>query len=152
MTGHDPVVESGMPYAYFEHISDMGIEAAGETLAAAVESGVEAVLNAMFDLDTIDEAASVEVTASARDVETLFVEVINEVISLQGRDELALKRLHVDKISYNGEITLSGVAYGEKFDPEKHDVRTEVKGATYSGLSYNNGVGGVHVLRCVIDV
>ncbi len=153
MTEKMPVIKSGMPYTYSEHISDIGIEARGSGLLSAFEAGVEAALNIMFNLDTIDEKVSVEVAAEAGDIELLFVEVINEVISLQGRDELALKRIKADSIEKrDGGFAFRGAAWGEKFDPARHEVRTEVKGATYSGLSYNNGEGGEHVLSCVLDV
>ncbi|MFQ5735535.1 MAG: archease [Thermodesulfobacteriota bacterium] len=141
-----------MPYSYSEHISDIGIEAVGADLASAFEAGVEATLNIMFDLDAIEEKVCVEVRAEAGDVETLFVEVINEVLSLQGRDELALRRLKVEEISTGDGFALRGKAFGESFDAARHGPGTEVKGATYSGLFYNNGEGGVHVLRCVLDV
>lgn len=153
MTGRTAVLESGMPYAYTEHISDIGIEASGNSVEAAFEAGAEAALNIMFDLDTIEESERVAVTAEAPDIALLFVEVLNEVISLQGLGELALKRVGNAGISETDVgFAFSGTAYGERFDPARHGVKTEVKGATYSGLSYNNGEGGVHTLRCLLDV
>ena len=142
-----------MSYTYSEHIADIGIEAAAESLSAAFEFGVEAMLNLMFDLTTVDECVSFPITAEARDIELLFVEVLNETLSIQGVNELALKRLKVDNIKTEGaRVMLAGTVYGEKFDRQKHIVKTEVKGATYSGLSYNKGVGGAHILKCVLDV
>ncbi|MBI5970987.1 MAG: archease [Deltaproteobacteria bacterium] len=142
-----------MPYAYREHIADMGIEASAGTLAGAFEAGVEAMLNLMFDLSTIEESLSFPVAATGRDIELLFVEVLNETLSIQGLRGLALKRIKVDSIKTDDDrVALSGIVYGEKFDRQKHVVKTEVKGATYSGLFYNSGEGGTHVLRCVLDV
>lgn len=141
-----------MGYSYSEHISDIGIRASAATLEGAFEQGAEATLNVMFGLDTIDEKVSVEITAEASDIELLFVEVLNEALSLQSRDELALKRLKANEIkSAGGRYRFSGTAYGEPFDREKHEVRTEVKGATYSGLFYIQEAGE-HVLHCILDV
>ncbi len=142
-----------MPYSYTEHISDIGIRAEGDTLAAAFESGVEAVLGVMFELDTIDERLDVPIIARAREADLLFVEVINEVISMQGRDALALKRLKTDELkNTDNGFVYRGTAYGEKLNLDKHGVKTEVKGATYSGLRYNKGEGGTHILECILDV
>ncbi len=142
-----------MPYSYIEHISDIGIRAEGETLAAAFESGVEAVLGVMFVLATVDESVKVAIQADAFDIELLFVEVINEVLSMQGRDGLALKRLETRALEKTDKgFVFTGIAYGERLNLDKHEVRTEVKGATYSGLSYNEGKGGRHVLECILDV
>jgi len=142
-----------MPYSYYEHVSDIGIRAEGRTLEEAFACGVEAALGVMFDLDTVDDAASVEVRATAPEIDLLFVEVINEVLSLMGRDELALKGVRDVKIERDasGEFAFSAAAYGERFDIDKHTVETEVKGATYSGLNYEES-DGAHVLTCILDV
>jgi len=142
-----------MPYTYTEHIADVGIEATGASLPEAIESGVEAMLNLMFDLSTVDEREGFPIMVEAREIELLFVEVLNETLSIQGLHGLAIKRLKVDAIKTGEEeVVLTGTVYGEGFDAKKHVVKTEVKGATYSGLSYNNGEGGTHILRCVLDV
>jgi SHS2 domain-containing protein len=142
-----------MPYKYFEHISDIGMEASAPTLEETFIDGVEGMLSVMFDLETIGEEVSVEISAEAPEVDLLFVETLNEVLSVQGRDDLALKKLTGVEITRTGGLfTLTGTARGEGMDLERHGVKTEVKGATYSGLFYNNGEGGMHVLKCVLDV
>lgn len=111
------------------------------------------MLNCMFGLETIEEKNSVEIIAEAGEVDLLFVEVLNEVLSIQGRDGLALKRLEAGKISSaDGRLTFKGSAFGESFAPEKHAVKTEVKAATYSGLKYSRGEEDGHILECVLDV
>jgi SHS2 domain-containing protein len=45
-----------------------------------------------------------------------------------------------------------GTAYGEPLDLEKHIVKTEVKAATYAGLSYKKVAEKKHVLECILDV
>jgi SHS2 domain-containing protein len=142
-----------MPYSYFEHISDVGLRASAKTLPRAFEEGAAAMLAVIFDLDTIDEVMNVGITARARLVELLFVEVLNEILSIQGRDELALKRLETIEIKrVDGDFVYRGTAHGEALDRSRHGLKTEVKGATYSELYYNGGEGGEHVLKCVIDV
>ncbi|MBI5562956.1 MAG: archease [Deltaproteobacteria bacterium] len=142
-----------MPYSYVDHVSDVCIRAEGKSLAGAMEAGVEAMLNVMFGLEAIGETVSVAINAEAREPELLFVEVLNEVVSQQGLGELALRRIETHGIKEeNGRLIYSGTAYGERFDRARHAVRTEVKGATYSALTYNKGEGGTHVLTCVLDV
>lgn len=141
-----------MTYSYYEHVSDIGIRAEGGTLEEAFTSGVEACLGVMFDLETIEPVEGVEVVAEAPEVDLLFVEVLNEVLSLLGRDELALRTIEGARLERTDEgWTFTGTARGEKYDPHRHPVETEVKGATYSGLAYRK-VDGAHVLTCVLDV
>lgn len=144
-----------MTYSYIEHISDVCIRAQGQTLEEAFEAGAEAMLNCMFGLETIEENNSVEIIAEAGAIDLLFVEVLNEVLSVQGRDGLALKRLKAEAIQLNPRgknLYFKGSAFGEKFSPEKHAVKTEVKAATYSGLRYSRGDKDGHILECVLDV
>lgn len=144
-----------MPYTYYEHVSDIGIRAEGETLEEAFDSGVSATLAVMFDLDTVGAGVEAEVAADAPELDLLFVEVINEVLSLMGREELALKGMkgsHVKKNEKTGGYEFTGTAFGEKFDMDRIVVETEVKGATYSGLEYSRGPGGEHVFTCILDV
>ena len=141
-----------MPYSYMEHISDVGIRAEGKTLEEAFESGAEAALNVMFDLETIEHTIKITFGADAPDLAALFVEVLNETLSIQDRHSLAVKSLKVDEIKKTaaGHIFI-GTLYGEPFDREKHEVKTDVKAATYSGLKYYEK-DGLHVFECVVDV
>lgn len=141
-----------MPYSYMEHVSDVGIRAEGKTLEEAFESGAEAALNVMFDLETIEHTIKITFGADAPDMAALFIEVLNEALSIQDRHGLALKKLEADEIrKTNAGYIFIGTLYGEPFDREKHEVKTEVKGATYSGLKYYEK-GGTHVFECVVDV
>ncbi|TAN64364.1 archease [bacterium] len=141
-----------MPYSYIEHTADIGIRAVGKTLEEAFEAGAEAMLSIMFELKTINEAKSVKITATAPEIDLLFVEVLNEILSIQGRDMLALIRLERVKIKKTASgFAFTGYALGEPLDLKKHEVKTEVKGATYSGLRYSLSDSG-HQLECILDV
>ncbi len=141
-----------MTYRYLEHMADMGIESEGDSLCSAIEDGALAVLNLFFDLNTITEKSSITVRARAGSIEALFVEVLNELISLRDRDQMALKRLITTEFTEEeGSFSYRGEAYGEPFDMENHAVKSEVKAATYSGLRYEE-VNGRHILRCLLDM
>ena len=141
-----------MPYNYLEHAADVGIMATGATIHEAFESGAEALLNIMYDLDTIECTRELPVTGEAEDIALLFVEVLNEILSLQDIEGIALKKLTAEEIGeHDGIYRFTGVAGGEPFDAEKHTVRTEAKAATYAGLDYRVE-DSKHILQCIIDV
>ena len=153
-----------MPYSYLEHAADIGIRAEGATMAEAIEAAAEATLGVIFGLDTISEGTSVAIKAEAPEPALLLVEVLNELLSIQDRDGLALKRLETKDIAESeGVLVFTGSAFGETLDPKTHELKTEVKAATYSGLSYSikdsastegpaSIKGPKHVFECVIDV
>ena len=141
-----------MGYSYLEHVSDIGILAYGDSMEDAFRSGAEALLNIVFDLDTIGTDIAVPIEARAPEPELLFVEALNELISVLDRDGLALKGIRDVRIfEGTGGFSMSAVAYGESFSADLHTVKCEVKGATYSGLSYELK-DGKHTFTCVVDV
>src|SRR3989337_185138 len=131
-----------MPYTYLDHEADVGIRATGSTLEEAFEQGAKAMLNVMWDISTIE----------ARDIPELFVEALNEILFKQDVEGLALARFQVNGISMmNGRYRLTGIAYGEPLNFEKHTVKTEVKAATYAGLRYEEKEGR-YMVQCILDV
>jgi SHS2 domain-containing protein len=143
-----------MGYAYLDHISDIGIKASGESMEEAFKCGAEAVLNIFFDTEAISDEISITIKAKAPSpsIDLLFIESLNELISIQDRESLALKGIRDVEIKEGPEgLSFTASAYGESFRPDKHKVKCEVKGATYSGLSYEV-TNGIHTFTCVVDV
>ncbi|MEE9543723.1 MAG: archease, partial [Thermodesulfobacteriota bacterium] len=126
-----------MGFSYLEHVSDVGFLAYGESIEEAFKSGAEALLNIVFDLDTIGDDITVPITAHAPAPELLFVESLNELISILDSEGLALKGIREVRISKERDgYSFNATSYGEKFNADIHTVKCEVKGATYSGLTY----------------
>jgi SHS2 domain-containing protein len=141
-----------MPYTYLDHEADVGIRALGSTLEEAFEQGAKAMLNVMWDISKVEERQSVSIECAAGDIAELFVETLNEILSQQGIEELALARLQVNKIANaDGRYELKGTAFGELLNLDKHTVKTEVKAATYAGLRYEVK-DGQHMVQCILDV
>lgn len=145
-----------MTYRYLDHPSDVAIRAEGASAKEALEEGARAMLNVIFELSSLEESteesAQVSLSAEAPEMETLFIEVLNELLSVQDRDALALKRLKAVSIDKTPEgYVFKGIAYGERFRPGETEVKTEVKAATYSALSYRIE-GERHIFKFVIDV
>ena len=141
-----------MGYAYLDHISDIGIKASGESIEEAFKYGAEAVLNIFFDTEEVGDEISVTFKAKAPSIDLLFIESLNELISIRDTESLALKSIRDVKIKEGTDgFSFIASAYGESFSPDKHLIKCEVKGATYSGLSYEVK-GGIHTFTCVVDV
>src|SRR3972149_5871010 len=141
-----------MPYGYLEHISDVDIHAEGQSVNEALSCAAEAMLNVMFELTDIKETVDATFGVESTEIPLLFVEVLNEILSIQDRHSFAFKRLAVKEIkNKDSRWIFIGTVYGEPFNPDKHAVKTEVKGTTYSGLAYR-AEDGRHIFECVVDV
>ncbi len=135
-----------------EHTADMGIHVEADSLTSAFEESAEAMLNLMFELDSIKETESVTFGVHAKDLPMLFVEVLNEILSIQDRHSLAIKRLLAREVKKdNQEYLFVGTIRGEPFDESRHPVKTEVKAVTLSGLKYEEK-DHRYIFECVFDL
>jgi len=141
-----------MPFEYLEHEADIGILAKGNSLEEAFEEGAKAMFNVMADIERVEAKTEVEVGCEAADVPSLFVEWLNALLAQGGLKNLIFSRFRVNAIeSGEGAFKLKAEARGEELNSEKHNVKTEVKAATYSGLKFEEREGKFY-LQCVLDI
>jgi len=136
-----------MTFEIFEHKADVGIRGRGKTLEEAFEGAAIAMFSVMVDLKTVQPLETFEIEVSASDEEALFVEWLNELLSLADLNDMVFSEFDVE-ISEN---RLKGRAAGEKLDLKRHEPKTEVKAATYSSLLVKNE-NGSYVAQCIVDV
>ncbi|MDH4226391.1 MAG: archease [Deltaproteobacteria bacterium] len=135
-----------------EHTADIGIRAEGAALEEVVEAAAEALLNSVFDLESVSSSISVSFGAEAPDEAAAIVEALNELLFIIDRHSLAVKRLRTVKvIKKAGSVLIIAAAHGEPFNEQRHEVKTEVKAATYSGLKYEEK-DVTCSFECVLDV
>ncbi len=110
------------------------------------------MLAAMANVEKVEEKQRFVQRCTAPDIPSLFVEWLNELLYQREVNDVLFASAHVTRLKQGtGGWTLDGVACGEPLDPQRHQVYTEVKAATYSGLDYRTD-GGCYVVQCVVDV
>ena len=141
-----------MGYVYLEHGADIGLRAEGASIEEAIAGGAEGLFGLAFNLTDISETIAVTFSVTADDIPLLFVEVLNEALSIQDYHALAFKALTDCGVTETGGVLrFIGTLRGEALDLEKHEVKTEVKAATYCGLEYKKE-DNLHILQCLLDV
>jgi SHS2 domain-containing protein len=140
----------------FEHIADVGVRGWGRTVEDAFIGGAEAMLGVMFDTSKVEGRREVDIECGADDLEALFVEWLNALLTKRDLEGMVFVKFEV-RIEDGPEDgddakVLHGKAFGDAFDPEVHDVRTEVKAATYSQLKVGRDADGRFVAQCIVDV
>jgi SHS2 domain-containing protein len=141
-----------MAYSYLDHEADMGIRAEGESVEEAFCEGAKAMFNVMADIKEVKAIKKVEVHCESDSIPKLFIEWLNELLSLADMETLLLSEFKIDKIKTEEALfVIDGQAFGEGISPERHRLKTEVKAATYSGLRYEVK-GKRHILQCVVDL
>jgi SHS2 domain-containing protein len=137
-------------FELLDHEADVGIRSWGKTVEEAFENGARAMFSIMVNLEGVTPQGGIKVEAAADDYESLFVEWLNELLAQRDITEMVFSEFTVH-IKRNEGLHLSGTARGEHLNQEKHDIRTEVKAATYFGLK-SGKKDGLHFFQCVLDI
>ncbi len=122
---------SNKRYEFFEHTADVGLRIFGDTLEDLFVNAADGLFGLITEVEKIEEKEAVDFTLKAEGKEDLLVRWLSELLFRFEVDGLLFKRFRVFQV--NGK-SLSAKAYGEKFDPARHELKTEVKGVTYHQL------------------
>jgi SHS2 domain-containing protein len=118
-------------FEIIEHTADFGIKARGRSLKELFFNLAGGMLEAVADIDTVEEKERRESALEAPDTEELLVSFFRELIYLQSAEEMVFRRVEIEEA---GPARLRAAAVGEKIDPGRHDLRAEIKAVTYHQL------------------
>jgi len=141
-----------MGFSYLDHEADVGIRAEGNSVEEAFCEGAKAAFNVMVELKQVEPEKKIDIHCESKSLDLLFIEWLNELLSLADMNSMLFSEFRIDKIkNERNKYIIDGSALGEKIDPKKHRLKTEVKAATYSGLKYEVK-GKKHYVQCVLDL
>jgi len=132
----------------FPHGSDVGIRGFGEDAAEAFANAAMALTSVIVEPERVRTLTEVAIACAAEDLEILFLDWINAIVSRMAIDGLLFGRYEV---TLKGGA-LEGVAHGEPVDPRRHTPAVEVKGATLTELKVERSATGRWTAQCVVDV
>jgi SHS2 domain-containing protein len=130
-------------FEFIEHTADTGLIAYGETLAEAFANAAYGMFLIIADPDDVKEVESRRVTVSELDTEALLFAWLNDLIYLFDVETLIFKRFDIVEF---GDEKLMAICYGEKYDPSRHHLKTEIKSATYHMLEVDRERNTVRVI------
>ena len=135
-------------YEILEHTADVGLIAHGRTPAEVFEHTAEGMYALMTDLAALTEREQREVRVSAADREHLLVAWLLELLFLTETEGLLFRRFAVD---LEDGAALRGRAFGEPFDPGRHETGVAVKAVTHHLLELREDPDGFHA-RVLFDI
>ncbi|MFP3189551.1 MAG: archease [Sulfolobaceae archaeon] len=139
----------GKKYEFFDHTADIGIKAYGRDLNEAFENAALAVFEVITDTSKVEPKESREIEIDGMDLENLLYRWIESLLVYCDSELFLFGKFKV-KIDLEN-LRLNAIAWGEKFNPDKHERRTVVKAMTYHEMSIvktNNG----YELTFVVDI
>jgi SHS2 domain-containing protein len=134
-------------FSEFDHSGDIGIEAYGRSLAEVLIHLTHGLFTLMYK-GTVGGEIERRVRIQSNSSEDLLVDWLSEVLSLSAvHGELYGKV----KVKHMRKNHVEALLYGERLDPVKHELRFEVKAATYHGLCLEKR-GDKLVARVIFDL
>jgi tRNA nucleotidyltransferase (CCA-adding enzyme) len=137
-----------MPWEHFSHQADMGIRGRGRSKEEAFEQAGLALTAVVTDLEKVQPTTSITIQREDADDELLFAEWVNALVYEMATRKMLFSRF---RVAIAGHF-LTGEAWGEPVDIERHQPAVEIKGATYTSLHVRQEPGGDWIAQCVVDV
>ena len=142
---------SATGFRYLDHMTDVIVEAYGNSLEVAFANSTRGLVNAMFELSEVIPDREVEIYADGHDLEGLLYNWLEKVMLLILIDKIVVSELKVKISECNGIYSIKGVAKGEQIDLEKHRYKVEIKGVTYHEMEIRQDCKEVTV-RYLLDL
>ena len=118
-------------YELIEHTADVGVKVKGNDLKGLFKNAASAMFDIISEKKEPAQAkqTKIKIEQEADNLEELFINWLNELLSLSAAKELIFSDFKINKIDKN---TLKAQAIGE--DTGNYEVKTEIKAATYHEL------------------
>ena len=124
------------------------MEGYGRDLPELFANVARGLSQTITDLDSIRESEAHEIAAAATDREALLVAWLNEFVYRFDAENLLFRRFELHEMS---GVEVRATAYGERVDPQRHNIKTGVKSTTYHGLSITENARG-YTARVIFDI
>ena len=135
-------------WEHFRHIADIGIRGIGDTLEEAFEEGATALMQVICTPEQVKPIQTIQIQCTADDNDLLFADWINALIYEMDVRKMLFSAFEVHIHNHQ----LSGKAYGEQIDLNRHEIAVEVKAATYMELKVYENDRHQWIAQCVVDV
>ena len=135
----------------FEHRADIGVRGKSKSIEGAFEECAKALTSIMANPEKIEPLKSHVINLSADDKGALLVAFLNELLFLKDTKKMLYAKFRLTIGEKLGAVELKAVCFGEKINPEKHELTTDAKAATYTELLVKKQ-GEDWIAQCIIDV
>ena len=120
--------ESTPYYIQMDHTADLAIRVYGEDPKALFKNAGRALMDLMIVKASGDDAANIEIAIEGEDLPDLMVRWLGEILYLFEGEGVVATEFDIHELeSKKLRATVGGVP----FDPEIHEVLTDIKAVTY---------------------
>lgn len=113
--------------------ADVCIKVYGKDLSKLFENAAYGMFSVMANISNVKKHITMEFTVTAKNKEALLVNFLNELVYLWDTSKTIFTDFNCS-IHTENNFKLDVKVKGEKYKPDKHQLNTEIKAATYFGL------------------
>ena len=142
-----------MPFRFLEGIAtaDVAIEATGKTIEEAFAEAALAMFEVQTNTKKIKPKTAKEVLIQSEDKKSLLFDWLSRLIYLRDVEKMFFSKFDVKIKKVNNRLKLSAKIYGEKINSKKHELKTEVKGVSYTQMEIEEKSNKCKI-RVILDV
>jgi SHS2 domain-containing protein len=129
-------------YQLIDHTADVLMRTSGRTMNEAFENAAYGLFDTMCDASTVEPLKTKKVECEAPDLEQLLVDWLSRLLFLCDVDDMLFSEFEVKIVG----TKLTAKIRGEKLDPDKHSLKTDVKAITYHMLEVDPKKNSIRVL------
>ena len=135
-------------FEFIDHTADIGITAYGADMKQVFANAARGLFSIITELDSVAVTEKRDIQITAPDHEALLVNWLDELIYLFEAKGMLFNKFEITAITETG---LKANAFGEKINLAKHELKTQVKAATYHMLKIEQNEDGYRA-QVIFDV
>jgi len=139
-----------MPYKFLEDIAtaDIAFEARGRTLDELFENAFAAVEESMVETSGVKAVIKKTLKLKNATLDGLLFDFLSVLVYFKDAESLLFSKV---KVKITDSYELEATLYGEKIDPSRHDLRSDVKAVTLHMFEVKQ-VGKEWYCRVILDI
>ncbi|MEM0473431.1 MAG: archease [Candidatus Aenigmatarchaeota archaeon] len=143
-----------MAYKFLDDVSiaDVEFEATGKTLKELFESAAHALTSVQVkDSRKLSDKEYVLIEKDADSIEMLLFSFLSELVLIKDADRILFAKFDMKIFPENNKWKVVCKCYGEKIDPDKHELLVDVKAVTMHKFKIEETKNGWKA-RVVLDI
>jgi SHS2 domain-containing protein len=135
-------------YEFFEHTADLGLRVRAADLDTLFAEAARALFAAVVEAPAaVQPLRRIDVRLAGTDREYLLFDWLKALLYRFDAEHLVFGRFE----AHVGDAGLTGAAWGEPLDPDRHALAHEVKAITYHGLRVEPTADG-WLAEVIVDI
>ena len=137
-----------MKYRLIDHTADFGIHVFGVDPKDLFTNAAHAMFNQIVDVAALKGSGEHNLDITGNDWPDLMVNWLRELLYLWTGKEMLIKTVDMLSIS---EYQLSAKLHFDTFDPNRHEIKNEIKAVTYHQIQVESRPAGWEA-KIIFDV